>query len=81
MQVQAIDEQDIIDYIYTQLTLAGYAVQEQEIAMILNLEMEFMIETGHAIMLDDDDSYYDPYDNNPNDKNDDTDHTAYNGYY
>ncbi|MNE33740.1 hypothetical protein D3C76_187370 [compost metagenome] len=47
-----VNEQELIEYIFEQLVARGIVVNREDIAAILDLEMEYMVKEGMAVPIE-----------------------------
>lgn len=47
-----LNEQELIEYIFEQLVSKGIVVKREDIAAILELEMEYMVKEGIAVPVE-----------------------------
>jgi hypothetical protein len=50
--MKVLNEEELINYIFVHLVRQGAVVTQADIKSILDLELEFMIEKGFAIPID-----------------------------
>jgi hypothetical protein len=53
MKAMELNEQEVVEYIFEQLIVRGVVVKREDIAAILDLEMEYMVKEGFAVPIND----------------------------
>lgn len=48
-----VNEHELVEYIFDQLVERGIVVNREDIAAILDLEMEYMVKEGFAVPIED----------------------------
>lgn len=51
-EVKVLDEGELVEFIFTKLVAKGVVVTREDIKTILDLEMDYMVENGFAIEVD-----------------------------
>lgn len=51
-------DEDIVDYVFQRLMKEGIVVKREDIQLILDLETDFILENGEALIIEDDKDEY-----------------------